>query len=74
MRFFTCLLASTALFYACSSDDASSADDSTNNSTELPESAGSDHVTVDKDKRTITVSSDSTTKAFCILHKVNNLC
>lgn len=69
MRFFTCLLASTALFYACSSDDASSADDSTNNSTELPESAGSDHVTVDKDKRTITVSSDSTTKAFCILHK-----
>ena len=69
MRFFTCLLVSAALFYACSSDDASSADDSTNNSTELPESAGSDHVTVDKDKRTITVSSDSTTKAFCILHK-----
>ena len=63
MKFFSCLLASAAVFYACSSDDSSSANDGTN------DSAGYEHVAVDKDKRTITVSSDATTKAYCILHK-----
>lgn len=65
MRFFSFLLVSAAVFYACS-DDASSA----NENEEILGSAGSaEHVAVNKDKRTITVSSDSTTKAFCILHK-----
>ena len=61
MRFFSFLLVSAAVFYACS-DDASSANDSA-------ESAEYEHVTVDKDKRTITFSSDANTEAYCILHK-----
>ena len=65
MRYFICLLLSAAFFYACSGDDSSSA----NENEEILGSAGYEHVAVDKDKRTITVSSDSTTKAFCILHK-----
>ena len=61
MRFFSFLLVSAAVFYACS-DDASSAN-------ENAESAEYEHVTVDKDKRTITFSSDANTEAYCILHK-----
>lgn len=65
MRFFSFLLASAAVFYACSSDDGSSANDSAG----ISDDAGYEHVAVDKDKRTITVNSDATTKAYCILHK-----
>lgn len=65
MRFFTCLLVSAAVFYACSGDDSSSANDSA----ESAESAEYEHVTVDKDKRTITFSSDANTEAYCILQK-----
>jgi hypothetical protein len=65
MRFFTCLLVSAAFFYACSGDDSSSANDCA----ESAGSAESEHVAVNKDKRTITVSSDATTQAYCILHK-----
>ena len=65
MRFFSFLLASAAVFYACSSDDGSSA----NASAGISDDTEYEHVTVDKDKHTITVSSDATTKAYCILHK-----
>ncbi|WP_405342917.1 hypothetical protein [Fibrobacter sp.] len=62
MRFFSFLLASAAVFYACSSDDGSSANDSAG----ISDDAGYEHVTVDKDKHTITVSSDAYTIAVSV--------
>ena len=64
MRFFNCLLASVAVFYACG-DDASSANDSSG----VSDDSRYEHVTINTENRTIAVNTASRYESYCVLNK-----